>query len=227
MSEVLFECYDVPSICYGVDSMFSFNDKYPNQSGLIVSIGYHAIHILPILFGSIQTTKSRRINLGGYQMITFLHRLFQLKYPVHAAAILLSRIEWLLHNYCSIAYDYNAELKKWSKLDFYEQNVKKIQLAFNQNQSQSTQQLTTEQKFEKKRELAKRLAEINARKREERLIDDQKQLMKLNYIKTCSERGENKEFQKLMKRNVINGKDELNVNGFHTFLKLKTDSYFY
>lgn len=144
-------------------------------------------------------------------MISFLHRLLQLKYPVHAAAILLSRVEWLLHNHCSVAYDYSEELKKWSTLEFYEKTVKKVQLPFNLAPATSAQTLTTEQKIEKKRELAKRLAEINARKREERLSEDRQKLQKLNYIKSCSERGENKEFQKKMKQNMISGKDELNV----------------
>lgn len=93
-------------------------------------------------------------------------------------------------------------------------NVKKIQLPFNQAPINSTQALTTEQKVEKKRELAKRLAEINARKREERLVEDKQQLKKLNYIKGCSERGENKEYQKQMKQMMISSKDELNVSYF-------------
>lgn len=212
MSELLFECYDIPSVCYGVDALFSFNDRYSNGDGLIVSIGYHTIHIVPVLNGNVESTKVRRINLGGYHMINFLYRLLQLKYPVHAAAILLSRVEWLLHNHCSVAYDYADELRKWSKLDYYERNVRKVQLPFNQTSATSAPTLTTEQRGEKKRELAKRLAEINARKRDERLADDRRLLQKLNHIKSCLERGENKEYQKLMKQNTLNGKDELHVN---------------
>lgn len=131
MSELLFECYDVPAVCYGIDSLFSFAQNNQGKNGLIVSIGYHTIHVIPILDGIAQYTKIRRINLGGFQIITFLHRLLQLKYPVHVNAISLSRIEWLLHTHCSVAYDYFAELKKWSCLEFYEKNVKKIQLPYN------------------------------------------------------------------------------------------------
>lgn len=131
MSELLFECYDVPSICYGIDSVLSFTHNNHGGNGLIVSLGYYTVHIIPVLHGITQHTKIRRINLGGFQVITFLHRLLQLKYPVHVNAISLSRIEWLLHTHCSIAYDYMDELKKWSSLQFYEQNVKIIQLPFN------------------------------------------------------------------------------------------------
>lgn len=131
MSELLFECYDVPAICYGIDSLFSFSHNNLGQNGLIVSIGYYTVHIIPVLNGAAEYTKIRRINLGGFQIITFLHRLLQLKYPVHVNAISLSRVEWLLHTHCSVAYDYFEELKKWSSFEFYELNVKKIQLPYN------------------------------------------------------------------------------------------------
>lgn len=68
-----------------------------------------------------------------------------------------------------------------------------------------------EQKNEKKRELAKRLVEINARKREERLAEDRQQLDKLINIKKCHERGETKEYQKRMRQNLISNRDELEV----------------
>lgn len=70
---------------------------------------------------------------------------------------------------------------------------------------------TAEQKNEKKRELAKRLVEINARKREERLAADRKQLEKLINIKKCHDRGETKEYQKQMRQNLISNRDELEV----------------
>lgn len=68
---------------------------------------------------------------GGCHILTFLHRLLQLKYPVHANAITLSRAEELLHTLCRIAIDYKEELSKWASAEYYENNVKKIQLPFN------------------------------------------------------------------------------------------------
>lgn len=131
MSELLFECYDVPGISYGIDSLFSFSHNQLGENGLIVSFGYYTIHIIPVLNGLAQYPKIRRINLGGFNMINFLHRSLQLKYPVHVNAISLSRVEWLLHTQCFVAYDYMAELKQWASIEFYEKNVKKIQLPFN------------------------------------------------------------------------------------------------
>lgn len=69
--------------------------------------------------------------IGGCHIVTFLHRLLQLKYPVHANVITLSRAEELLHTLCRIAIDYKEELSKWASAEYYENNVKKIQLPFN------------------------------------------------------------------------------------------------
>lgn len=213
MSELLFECYDVPSVCYGIDSLFGFSHNKIGENGLIVSIGYYTIHVIPVLHGTVQSQRMRRVNLGGFHMITFLHRLLQLKYPVHANVILLSRVEWMLHNHCAVALEYLDELHKWSTLDFYEKNVKKIQLPYNLTLNSTTgQTLSVEQKNEKKRELAKRLADINARKRDERLTDDKQQLQRLTHIKKCLDRGDTKEFQRQLRQNMISNKDELNVS---------------
>ena len=54
MSELLFECYGIPKVAYGIDSLFSFyhnNPKNMISSGLIISSGYQCTHILPILEG--------------------------------------------------------------------------------------------------------------------------------------------------------------------------------
>lgn len=142
MSELLFECYDVPSIAYGIDALFSFSHGKASDNGLIVSFGYQAVHIIPVLKGKPQHTEIRRVNVGGFHMTNFLHRMLQLKYPMHVNAILLSRVEWLLYNHCSVAYDYMEELRQWAKLDYYEENVKKIQLPYAMPASSGSSTLT-------------------------------------------------------------------------------------
>lgn len=181
MSELLFECYNVPSVCYGIDSLFSFSfNEGSNGTGLIVSIGYTTTHVIPYIDGKHIADKIRRINLGGYHMITYMHRLLQLKYPVHVNNITLSRGEELIHGHVFIAYDYKETLQKWASHDFYEKNIKKIQLPFSQVVAPPT--MTAEQKTEKRKEMSRRLAEINARKREEKLAEDEEQLQRLEEI---------------------------------------------
>ena len=87
MSELLFECYSVPEICYGVDSLFSLHENVDETSGtkdaLIISCGFHTVHVIPVLNGEVDTEDIRRINVGGFHMINFLHRGLQLKYSAH------------------------------------------------------------------------------------------------------------------------------------------------
>ncbi|KAL2296830.1 hypothetical protein Nmel_014881 [Mimus melanotis] len=109
MSELLFECYQVPKVSYGVDSLYSFyHNRRQNWpcSGLVISSGYQCTHILPVLEGRLDAKNCKRINLGGCQAAVYLQRLLQLKYPGHFAAITLSRMEEILHEHSYIAHDY-------------------------------------------------------------------------------------------------------------------------
>lgn len=72
----------------------------------------------------------------------------------------------LIHNHSKIALRYQEEISKWSDPEYYDLNVLKIQLPY---VAPANPTITAEQQKERKRELAKRLMEINARKREERV----------------------------------------------------------
>lgn len=95
MTELLFECYNIPSVVYGVDCLFSQQHNDCPSDGLIVSIGYQASYVIPLLNGKPDAANSRRINLGGFHITSYMHRLLQLKYPVHVNAITPSRSEVL------------------------------------------------------------------------------------------------------------------------------------
>ena len=65
MSELLFECYNVPQVIYGIDKLFSwYKNMSATQYGLILSCGYQSTHVLPIVNGDFDAGKSRRLNLG-------------------------------------------------------------------------------------------------------------------------------------------------------------------
>ena len=57
MSELLFECYQVPHVSYGVDALYSFNANGAQQgapgprTGVVLSSGYHCSHVLPVING--------------------------------------------------------------------------------------------------------------------------------------------------------------------------------
>lgn len=180
MSELLFEGYHVPGICYGIDSLFSYiYDNVPRETVLIVSVGYHCTHVIPVINGKVDTCRCKRIDVGGYHITYYLHKLLQLKYPAHMNAITLSRAEALVFDHGFITTNYQEEVDKWADGDYYDQYVKRIQLPYNIPISTP---LTPDQQREKRKELAKKLVEINARKREEKLVEDEEKYGQLSAL---------------------------------------------
>ncbi|XP_013107757.1 actin-related protein 5 [Stomoxys calcitrans] len=168
MNELLFECYGVPSVCYGIDSVLSWqhNRQTNEENGLIVNFGYHTTHVVPILKGQLKRDKVRRLNLGGFQMISYLYRLLQMKYPAHLNAISWTRMEDIFHNHSFVALDYLAELRKWDNLDYYNNNVKKIQLPYTPPAAPNP--MAAEEKLKKRKEMARRLVEANQKRLREK-----------------------------------------------------------
>ena len=65
MSEMLFECYNVPKVIYGVGSLFSWNyNMHGVNHGLIISCGYQTTHVQPVVDGKFDAACCRRLNLG-------------------------------------------------------------------------------------------------------------------------------------------------------------------
>ncbi|XP_012866077.1 PREDICTED: actin-related protein 5 [Dipodomys ordii] len=210
MSELLFECYRIPKVAYGIDGLFSFYHNRPKNSassGLIISSGHQCTHILPILEGRLDAKNCKRINLGGSQAAGYLQRLLQLKYPGHLAAITLSRMEEILHEHSYIAEDYVEELQKWRCPDYYENNVHKMQLPFSSKLLGST--LTAEEKQERRQQQLRRLQELNARRREEKLQLDQERLDRLLYVQELLEDGQMDQFHKALMELNMDSPEEL------------------
>lgn len=66
MSELLFECYGVPSLTSGVDALFSFYHNNVGNTGLILNCGYHTTHVVPVVKGESIFSKAKRINIGTF-----------------------------------------------------------------------------------------------------------------------------------------------------------------
>ncbi|MPC17423.1 Actin-related protein 5 [Portunus trituberculatus] len=166
MSELLFECYGVPTVSYCVDGLLSYHHNNPSRpDGLLVNIGNCTTHVIPILNGFAEPAHSRRIRMGGSHLTRFLWRWLQLRFPHHLNAITLSRAEEILHHHMYVADDYMDEVARWSVVDHYEQHVRRIQLPF---VAAPVSTVSVEQQRERRKEAARRLVELNAKKREEK-----------------------------------------------------------
>lgn len=62
MTELLFEGYKVPSVAYGIDSLFSYhaNGGTTDDGGIIISSGNASTHIIPTLGGKGVLSKTKR-----------------------------------------------------------------------------------------------------------------------------------------------------------------------
>jgi actin-related protein 5 len=57
------------------------------DTSLIIAFGFHTVHLVPVVGGAIDATGIRRINVGGFHLVNYLHRALQLKYPAHTNSI--------------------------------------------------------------------------------------------------------------------------------------------
>ncbi|EDV91244.1 GH15134 [Drosophila grimshawi] len=211
MSELLFECYNVPAVSYGIDALYSWRHHQQMHKqvadALIISFGYSTTHVIPVLGGRMQLEHVRRLNVGGFHINSYLFRLMQMKYPVHLNAI-SSRIDKLVHEHCHIALDYKEELLKWAQLDYYEAHVMKIQLPYNQVTATNAL-LTVEQKQEKRRELALRLLDIKNRREREKLQEDEEYLQVLRKLRQLYDQQNLQKFERALQQQQIGNLEEL------------------
>lgn len=80
MSELLFECYQVPSVSYGIDALYNLYHSLGNKNSiaslycslslppggcvsdaLVINCGYQTTHICPVLDGLFQPDHSKRL----------------------------------------------------------------------------------------------------------------------------------------------------------------------
>ncbi|XP_071331791.1 actin-related protein 5 [Trachinotus anak] len=213
MSELLFECYHVPYVSYGVDGLYSFYHNnthrgiHPPHTGIVLSSGYHCSHILPVVNGRLDAVNSKRVNMAGSQAASYLQRLLQLKYPGHLAAITLSRMEELLHEHSYTAVDYHEELEKWRNPEFYEREVHRMQLPFSGKVPGGC--VSVEERQERRAQQLRRLQEINARRREEKLQQDQDRLDRLMAVQELLDDGLLDQFHKRLVELNMDSAEEL------------------
>ena len=209
-SQLMFELYGVPALCYGVDCLLSARHNV-SQAGdcLVVSLGHQTLHIVPVLAGTPVINKARRVNFGGAQMTHFLQRTLQLKYPNHVNNISLSRAEELFTDHTKVVTEFFDKLKLWKDPDYYDENVVKIQLPFNITARPAN--IDPEALKQRRQELAKRLVELNAKKRDERLVKDSLTLKQMLAVKEYSDQGLQSKFSKALAKLGMTDMKQLEV----------------
>ncbi|EME88612.1 uncharacterized protein MYCFIDRAFT_149227 [Pseudocercospora fijiensis CIRAD86] len=185
MNEILFELYNVPSVAYGVDSLFSYNYNGGN-TGLVVSSANMSTHLIPVVDKQPLISHATRLDWGRAQCAEYLTRLLKIKYPglLTTGKVNETQIEDLVRNHCYISQDYDREAAKMLEWTGLEDRDCIVQLPFQEKEVVQKTEEEIKRAEEKRREGGRRLQEQAAKMRLEKLIRKEQEL---EYFKQLQE----------------------------------------
>lgn len=175
MTELLFECYSVPSLAYGVDSLFSY--KYnKGKSGLIISSSHTSTHLIPVLKSKAAMASVTRLNWGGFQGAEYLLKLLKLKYPTWPGRFTDYQAEEMVRQHCYISQDFHNDMQHYLDWTGLEERDHIIQYPFSEPTIIEKSEEELARIAEKKREGGRRLQEQAAKMRLEKLVRKEQEL---------------------------------------------------
>ncbi|CAG8706892.1 24773_t:CDS:10 [Racocetra persica] len=170
MTELLFECYRVPSVCYGIDALFSFhfNELSFDEGGIVISSGHTTTHVIPA-FGRSVLGQTKRISYGGLTSTDYMLKLMQLKYPTFPTKMTVNQAQHLVHNHTYVAEDYFSELKEYTDPKTFAEKDRIIQFPYVPPANEKSEEELARAE-ERRQEQARRLKEQAARLRHQKGI---------------------------------------------------------
>ncbi|ANB13777.1 Arp5p [Sugiyamaella lignohabitans] len=204
MNELLFEGYNVPSLTYGIDSLFSFhynqgvNVSDSSHTGIVVSCGHEATHIIPVIKGRGILSQAKRINWGGRQASSYLQALLALKYPYFPTKVTPSQATYMIHDHCYVSSDYPQELSNYLEYSTMSTRERIIQAPFTEVVVQEKSEEELARIAEQRKESGRRLQEQAAKKRLEKLVQQEQELEYYNELKNRIASAPNKKEVKRM-----------------------------
>lgn len=177
MSEILYELYNIPSVAYGVDSLFSYSYN-GGTTGLVVSSANMSTHLIPVVDKQPLINHATRLDWGRAQCAEYLTRLLRAKYPglLTTGKVNETQIEDLVRSHCYISKDYDREMLHildWSGLEGRDHIV---QLPFQEKEVIQKTEEEIRAAEEKRREGGRRLQEQAAKMRLEKLMRKEQEL---------------------------------------------------
>lgn len=174
--QLIFECYGIPKVTLGIDSLFSFYwNNGIRSTGLVISSGNEDSNIIPVVDGKGILSEAKRINWGGHQSIDYLTNLLSLKYPYFPTKFSSNQFQSLYHNYCYVSRNYNEEIDSILSLKMAESKNIVVEVPFTEiSEPQKTEEELRLQ-AEKRKETGKRLQEHAKQRRQEKLIQKEEE----------------------------------------------------
>ncbi|KAJ7223237.1 chromatin remodeling complex subunit [Mycena pura] len=179
-SELLFEQYSVPSVAYCVDSIMSFYQNHgPGADGLVLSFNTASTSVVPILSGKGILSHAKRIPWGASHSADYLLKLIQLKYTNFPTRVTTAQSQWMLHTFCEFAPDYLALLRSLTSLPNLRAADRIVQFPFALHMQEEKTPEELERIAERRREQGRKLQEMAAKMRTEKLLQKEKDLQYL------------------------------------------------
>lgn len=187
MSELLFENYNVPSVAYGIDSLFSYyaNGGTADDGGIIISGGNTSTHIIPTIGGKGVLSRTKRLSYGGTQSAEYMLKLMQLKYPTFPTKMSQSQAQELVNRYSFVSPDYQATLKSIENKETFNDIDRIIQFPFTAPVIEEKSFEELERQAAKREENSRRLREAAAKSRLEKLVAREQQLEAFTNLKNA------------------------------------------
>ena len=175
MTEIIFECYQAPSLAFGIDSLFSYAYN-KGKTGLVVSSSYSSTHLIPVFNSKPLLTQATRLNWGGSQSAEYLFKLIRLKYPTFPGKLTVSQAEYLVREHCYVSRDYDSELSKYLDWSGLEDRDHVIQYPYTEEVVIQKSEEELARAAEKRKESGRRLQEQAAKARLEKLVRKEQEL---------------------------------------------------
>ncbi|KAF7306352.1 hypothetical protein MIND_00426400 [Mycena indigotica] len=176
-SELLFEQYRAQSVTYCVDAVMSFyHNNGLNQDGLVLSFNNASTSVIPVLGGKGILSHAKRIPWGASQSADYLLKLIQLKYNNFPTRVTPSQSQWMLHTFCEFAPDYPALIRSLNSITALQRADRIIQFPFALHLTEEKSPEELEKAAERRREQGKKLQEMAAKMRTEKLAQKENDL---------------------------------------------------
>ncbi|KAK7688182.1 hypothetical protein QCA50_008552 [Cerrena zonata] len=204
-SELMFEQYSVPSLAFCVDSVMSFyHNNLPSPpvpftaDGLAVSFNSASTSVIPILNGKGIMSHAKRIPWGATQATDFLLKLVQLKYPTFPTRVTSTQTSWILQTFCEFAPDYQSLLRELKDPLKLRANERIIQFPFVVPVTEEKTEEEIARIAERKREQGRKLQEMAAKSRMEKLVQKESDLQHLLSVRERREEENKKDWQGIL-----------------------------
>lgn len=177
MNEIMFELYGVPSVAYGIDSLFSY-DYNGGNTGLVVSSAHMSTHLIPVVNKQPLISHATRLDWGRSHCVEYLQRLLRAKYPglLTTGKVTETQIDDLVRAHCYVSQDYDQEMVRLLDWTGLEDRDHIVQLPFQEKEVVQKTEEEIKRAEEKRREGGRRLQEQAAKMRLEKLVRKEQEL---------------------------------------------------